>query len=530
MNNSMDIDFDPPVESPALFYEDEWEKEIHLRKAAETTNNTRPQGGNNEASSIQVNHGGHVPTDRTCSQAPCNVDDNIFNIQLPYDLNAPMEPNLWSGDFHSISLHSSVKQITSDMKNIKQSLNFMARYISNKNVNLKSSNDLNDFDGIGDAVWNFLSSIYQSSWDFLYTDNRSKTLREKILSKLTPRVVPSPTHKSTKNPNPVTINKVPPLPFLLAKTKKEFNVISKYFLSNEPMIENKVQGNFNNSGKSYTQATKMSNNMSEVLKIKEMFPSLNTQKVDQINNIVNGQTKPRPRIKMMTKGPSREQVIIPMSGDNINSFMKSSSLHIANINQLLCNAKSDVLADYICSDPTGITIVTNKVSQQSDMSIINNYVKNSNDINSFQVDEPYLSKFKSYLKIISIPFFPHVNSQERLTPNDIETILKQNHIFNNISLASKPRVIKVSPKSNMSIVWLDIWDIQSGSNAKMLINRCLNVSNYIATIRRANMNSSILQCKNCWKWGHTTFSCRIQGTKCVKCNGPHKSEHYQEFG
>jgi len=95
-----------------------------------------------------------------------------------------------------------------------------------------------------------------------------------------------PTHKSTKNPNLVTINKVPPLPPLLAKTKKEVIVISKYFLSNKPMVENKVQGNINNSGKSYAQATKTSNNMSEVLKIKEMFPSLNAQKVDQVNNIV----------------------------------------------------------------------------------------------------------------------------------------------------------------------------------------------------------------------------------------------------
>ena len=145
MNNGMDIDSDPPVESSALSYEDEREKEIRLRKAAETTNNMRPQDGNNEASSIQVNHGGYVSTDRTCGQAPCNVDDNVINIQLPYDPNAPMEPDLWSGDFHFISLHGSVKQITSDMKNIKQLLNFMVRYISNKKVNLKSFNDLNDF-------------------------------------------------------------------------------------------------------------------------------------------------------------------------------------------------------------------------------------------------------------------------------------------------------------------------------------------------------------------------------------------------
>ena len=67
-------------------------------------------------------------------------------------------------------------------------------------------------------------------------------------------------------------------------------------------------------------------------------------------------------------------------------------------------------------------------------------------------------------------------------------ILKQNHIFDNISLASKPRVIKVSPKSDMTIVWLDIWDAQSSVNAKMLINRCFNVGNYITTIWDARVH------------------------------------------
>jgi len=144
------------------------------------------------------------------------------------------------------------------------------------------------------------------------------------------------------------------------------------------------------------------------------------------------------------------------------------------------------------------------------MMIINQYVKSSNDINSLQVEEPRLPKSKSYLKIIGIPFYPYENSQERLTSNDIEMILKQNQIFNNISLASKPRVIKVSLKSDMSIVWIDIWDIQSGSNAKMLINRCFNVRRYIATTQEANINPGVPQCKNCWKWGHVIFSCRIQ--------------------
>lgn len=81
----------------------------------------------------------------------------------------------------------------------------------------------------------------------------------------------------------------------------------------------------------------------------------------------------------------------------------------------------------------------------------------------------------------------------------IEKIIKDNHIFNNIVLALKSRVIKVSLKSDMSIMWIDIWDMQSGVKAKELINKCFNVSSYIATIHSANMNPDVLQCKNCWK-------------------------------
>ena len=182
---------------------------------------------------------------------------------------------------------------------------------------------------------------------------------------------------------------------------------------------------------------------------------------------------------------------------------------MTNINRQLCNAKTDILIDYIWSDTNGITIVTNKVAQQSDLYIIDQFMKNSSNINSLQVEDLRLPKSKSHLKIIGIPFYPHTNSQDKLTSADIETILQQNHIFDNVTLASKPRIIKVSLKSNMAIVWIDIWDIQSGHNAKMLINRCFNVGNYIATIRGANINPGVPQCKNCWKWGHSTFLCRI---------------------
>ena len=103
----------------------------------------------------------------------------------------------------------------------------------------------------------------------------------------------------------------------------------------------------------------------------------------------------------------------------------------------------------------------------------------------------------------------------------METIIKTTHIFNNIWIVSKPRVVKIFPKSDIVIIKIDIWNMQSDSLAKTLINRSFNMGSYITTIHGANMNLGVLQYKNCWKWGHTTFMCRIQGSKCIKYNRPY---------
>jgi len=66
--------------------------------------------------------------------------------------------------------------------------------------------------------------------------------------------------------------------------------------------------------------------------------------------------------------------------------------------------------------------------------------------------------------------------------------MSHTEIFENISLAAKPRIIKTSPKSDMAIIWFDIWDSQSGSSTKLLINHFFNFSRYITTIRATNMN------------------------------------------
>ena len=43
-----------------------------------------------------------------------------------------------------------------------------------------------------------------------------------------------------------------------------------------------------------------------------------------------------------------------------------------------------------------------------------------------------------------------------ITSDAIESIIKSNYIFNNLTLASRPKVIKTSPESDMAIIWIDI--------------------------------------------------------------------------
>ena len=235
------------------------------------------------------------------------------------------------------------------------------------------------------------------------------------------------------------------------------------------------------------------------LKIKETFLKLSNKKIDSIQKVINGNNaKPKLRINMTTKGPSHKQIIILMPNELDKRFTKDLASHITNINYIFKNIKSNICADYISSDNKGVNIITNNVASSSDLQEIEKYIKQSLNDNSNSIITPRLPQSKSYLKIVGISYYVN-KSSTCITTEDIERILKNTYIFNEIVLASRLRIIKVSPKSDMAIVWIDIWDNQNGNNTKKIINRCFNVGNIVTMVRDANINPSIPQCKNCWK-------------------------------
>ena len=176
------------------------------------------------------------------------------------------------------------------------------------------------------------------------------------MAKFTPRIQPTPqkNNKEKNSPTPASIKRLPPP--IPAKSLKEVNTISKFFKNG------KMDNCSLSKTKSYAQASKQNASMSDVIKIKETFPSMGVKEIDQINNIIKESPKPKPRIQITTKGLSRKQVIIPMSNDNIEKFMKNSSIHVANLNRNIRNAKSEVLVDFIRSDLLGVTVVTQSIA------------------------------------------------------------------------------------------------------------------------------------------------------------------------
>jgi len=96
--------------------------------------------------------------------------------------------------------------------------------------------------------------------------------------------------------------------------------------------------------------------------------------------------------------------------------------HIVDINRALRNIKSDILANFICNDHRGLIITTNKVASQLDLSIIENYIKNIDVIETKDIMAFYLPQFKSYLRIIGISYIKE-DTNSSINLSDVEKII-----------------------------------------------------------------------------------------------------------
>jgi len=403
---------------------------------------------------------------------------------IPYSANIPADPNLWDGNFTATSLFGTNEFLQSDVRNMACSLQCMACFLKQRSLEGRDGNNIPQLELFGESAWDFISAIFESGWDQLHSSENT-SIRDNVSA----HFGNIQAERDTTHPKAPIIRKTPP-PIPPRPSKEQMERSKK---RQETRLIKGKSSSF--SPMSYAQAT---NSAASTLKIKEAFPALPIKKILEIHNAAFPKPDNKGRkIQHTTKGPSRKQAIVPTSNKITDIIMGEANTHIFQINMLLRNIKSATRAEFICPCPGGVSINTNSVPNPSDLSTIERYLKSIDGAGNDEILAPRLPQSKSYLKITGIPYIqPNGN---KLTGDDVTNTMKHLELFEPVNLAAKPRVIKASPKSNMAIIWFDIWDSQNGSKAKLLINHSFNFGRSIATIRATNMNPRVPQCHNCWK-------------------------------
>ena len=86
-----------------------------------------------------------------------------YEVLLSYNINWPIEPNVWNGKAYPIFIFGTIEVIKIDAKNINISLLYMAYFIRSRKVNTSAINNIEELKGFGNATFNFVLSIYEAN-------------------------------------------------------------------------------------------------------------------------------------------------------------------------------------------------------------------------------------------------------------------------------------------------------------------------------------------------------------------------------
>ena len=99
------------------------------------------------------------------------------------------------------------KFLNSDICNITCSLQHMACFLRQRNLEGHNGNNISQLSTFGELAWKFISAIFESGWDQLTTSDDTP-IRDNIMTKFSKVNIP-PTKGG--DPNNCMVKKVPPL-------------------------------------------------------------------------------------------------------------------------------------------------------------------------------------------------------------------------------------------------------------------------------------------------------------------------------
>ena len=162
-------------------------------------------------------------------------------------------------------------------------------------------------------------------------------------------------------------------------------------------------------------------------------------------------------LKMITQGPTRHQVLIPLAPAATEMVVANAASAVEFCNKGLVSAHSKLRVESVHKAWDGISMSTNSVASVAELEVIKQWLKKTAGLGEVTEVEPRLPQSKSFLKVLGVPYWDSKTSLP-VTPAQVAEALSSSPLFEGVTLASMPCIMKASPSSDMSVIWIDIWD------------------------------------------------------------------------
>ena len=125
----------------------------------------------------------HVSNEETLHHASNSDTNTLMELSppmvIPYSANILADPSLWDGNFTATFLFGTNKFLHSNVHNMACSLQCMACFLKQRNLNGCNSNNIAQLRLFGESAWDFISTIFKSGWDQLYLSGAT-SIRDNI--------------------------------------------------------------------------------------------------------------------------------------------------------------------------------------------------------------------------------------------------------------------------------------------------------------------------------------------------------------
>jgi len=98
---------------------------------------------------------------------------------------------------------------------------------------------------------------------------------------------------------------------------------------------------------------------------------------------------------------------------------------------------------------------TNSIALAVKLEVIKQWLKKTASLSENTEMEPCLPQSKSFLRVLGVPYW-NSNTFLPITSAQVVAALSSSSLFEDVTLISLSHIMKASPSSDMSVIWIDI--------------------------------------------------------------------------